>query len=75
MADIELNENLDIDLDVMVIAEALANNPAAMRILAQAVTVAQTRQARGLPDLFGKHAQKLIPHSTQPQYPGNRRIS
>ena len=75
MADIELEENYELDLSIMVIAQTLASNPAAMRLLAQAVTVIQTKQARSVGNLYGKYAQREVPVATQNQVPGTKRIN
>lgn len=57
-----LNDNIEIDAEFAIsltgLAQSLTESPAAMNILAQAISVILTKQARGKGNLFGTWAQK-----------------
>jgi len=60
-----INE-IDIEVDVSVIANALLNNQAFLNNLAKAITVILTKQARTKGNLFGQWAQVTNPTAANP---------
>jgi hypothetical protein len=49
--------NVDIEIDIQAIVNAIVKNPAAMRKLSEAVRIELTRKARNMGNLFGQWAQ------------------
>lgn len=52
---------LEDDLDLMAMAQALAQIPEAVQVIAEAVRLALTRDARAMGNLLGTWAQKQAP--------------
>ena len=62
MNPIVVNEDLEIEIEIQSIVNALAHNPAALRAISIAVRDMQTKQVRRMGDLYGSRAQRPKPH-------------
>jgi len=57
-------ENVEIDIDLTVLAHKLVANPAFIKAVAEAIRISQTKQVRSMGNLYGHTAQQQKPAPT-----------
>jgi hypothetical protein len=57
-------ENVEIDIDLTVLARKLVDNPAFIKAVAEAIRISQTKQVRSMGNLYGHAAQQQKPAPT-----------
>jgi len=57
-------ENVEIEIDLTVLARKLATNPAFIKVVAEAIRISQTKQVRSMGNLYGHTAQQQKPAPT-----------
>jgi len=57
-------ENVEIEIDLAVLARKLINNPAFIAAIAKEIRIAQTKQVRSMGNLYGHAAQQQKPAPT-----------
>jgi len=57
-------ENVEIEIDLTVLARKLATNPAFIKAVAEAIRISQTKQVRSMGNLYGHAAQQQKPAPT-----------
>ena len=57
-------ENVEIEIDLTVLARKLATNPAFIKVVAEAIRISQTKQVRSMGNLYGHAAQQQKPAPT-----------
>ena len=57
-------ENVEIDIDLTVLAHKLVSNPAFIKAVAEAIRISQTKQVRSMGNLYGHAAQQQKPAPT-----------
>ena len=59
-------ENVEIDIDLTVLAHKLVSNPAFIKAVAEAIRISQTKQVRSMGNLYG-HTACLLYTSPSPR--------
>jgi len=56
-----MNENIEIELDLKILARELAKNKAFIKLLANEIRISQTKDVRRMGNLYGHTAQQPAP--------------
>jgi len=59
-----MNENIEIELDLKILARELAKNKAFIKLLANEIRISQTKDVRRMGNLYGSKADKPKPAPT-----------
>jgi hypothetical protein len=59
--DFNLHQNVEVEISVSAITEALLSSPAFIKAVAEAIRISQTKQVRSMGNLYGHTAQREKP--------------